>query len=120
MIDYAGTDCYIIVGDTDNPGESWGDQSQEPFEPGETPGQTNWEAALEEAFDDHFCNARAFLVERGMEVTGLIPTADDLENMNCGRVPDSLRVDWTHFNVYGYYAKAFAVYEKGVELGYWE
>ncbi|HAM16002.1 MAG TPA: hypothetical protein DCP91_09145 [Eggerthellaceae bacterium] len=119
MIQHAGCESYIIVGDTDDPGTSIGDLRQEAFEPGEGAGETDWERALREAFGDHFVNMRVYLIEHGLAVTGLKPTAQDAELAAQGCVSPQLRHDWTHLNSYGYYAQALAIYEKGTQLGYW-
>ena len=79
-----------------------------------------WETALREAFGEHFINMRAFMIEHGLETVGLEPTEQDLDDLANGRVPEQLKDDYTHFNSYGYYAKGLAIYEKGVELGYWK
>ena len=78
-----------------------------------------WETALREAFGEHFINMRAFMIEYGLETAGLEPTEQDLDDLANGRVPEQLKDDYTHFNSYGYYAMGAAVYQKGVELGYW-
>ena len=119
MIERAGCEDYFIIGDTDDPGTSFADMSQEPFPEGTGAGETSWEAALREEFGDHFINMRAFLVERGLETAGLEATEEDEEDANRGCVSEQLRADWTHLNSYGYYAQAVAVYERGRDLGYW-
>lgn len=120
MLEFADCDRYIIVGDTDDPGTSFGDPSQRAIPRGMGPGETRWEMALEGAFGDHFINMRVFLIEHGLETAGLEVTPEDAEAALTGRVPGQLRADWTHLNSYGYYAQAIAIYEKGQELGYWE
>lgn len=119
MLSYARCEQYIILGDTDDPGTSLGDPDQKPFEEGVTPGETAWEAALREAFGDHFINMRAYLIEYGLSLVGLTPTEKDMELLSHGCVPEQLRSDWTHLNSYGYYVQARAVYDRGVALGYW-
>ena len=119
MIDHAGCEDYIIIGDTDDPGTSVADSSQEAFPDGTGTGETAWETALREEFGDHFINMRAFLVERGLDVAGLEATDDDREAAERGCVSEQLRSDWTHLNSLGYYAQAVAVYERGRDLGYW-
>ena len=52
MIDYTGSENYIIVGDTDDPGTSLADNSQSYLEDGDDyvgADDTAWEAALREA-----------------------------------------------------------------------
>ena len=118
MIEKSGTQCYIIIGDTDNPTEAYdSEQYESDIEVGTK--DNVWETALREAFGEHFINMRAFMIEHGLETVGLEPTEQDLDDLANGRVPEQLKDDYTHFNSYGYYAMGAAVYQKGVELGYW-
>ena len=113
---------YIIVGDTDDPGTSLADDNQGEFnEDGSYVGigDTAWEAALREAYGQHFFNTRTYMIQNGLTDCGLSTTTDDLENYKKGNISKQLRYDWTHFNSYGYYAKGIGIYKKGVELGYW-
>ena len=119
MIDRSECNNYIVIGDTDDPGTSIADVLQEPLIAGWDSDETDWEAALNEAFGDHFINMRVFLIDRGLETAGLEATEEDDEAAKRGCVSEQLRSDWTHLNSYGYYAQAMAVYEKGLELGYW-
>lgn len=119
MIEHAGCDDYLVIGDTDDPGTSIGDLRQEAFAQGTGPGETAWEAALSRAFGDHFINMRAYLIEHGLEVTGLEPTPEDIDMAQRGCVSSQLRADWTHLNSYGYFAQAMGIYQRGLELGYW-
>ena len=95
---------YIIVGDTDNPGES---------------ADTLWEQALYDAFGEHFLNTRLYLMENALSDCGLTPTENDIIDIQTGNLPEQIRADFTHFNSYGYYSKAKAIYLKGIALGYW-
>lgn len=118
MIANSGTECYIIIGDTDNPDESIeGDYYIDNPEAGLE--ETLWEAALREAFGEHFINMRMYMLENALDVTSLEPDTEDEESLLQGRVPESLKYDYTHLNSYGYYTVGVAVYEKGIELGYW-
>lgn len=122
IIDFCQCSDYIIVGDTDNPNLSE-DVNQGIFdENGEYIGtkNTNWEAALQEAFGSHFLNTRVYLIENGLSDCGFIQTQEDMFDAQMGFISTQLRSDWTHFNSYGYYSKGKAIYLKGVELGYWE
>lgn len=119
MIDRSGCEDYLILGDTDDPGTSVGDTSQVPFTEDYAPKETSWEAALREAFGDHFLNMRVFLIKHGLEISGLTPTAEDVANARLGCISKQLRSDWTHLNAHGYFAKAVAVYQRGIKLGYW-
>lgn len=115
---YAG---YIILGDTDDPGES-ADWCQDIYDDnGDYAGlhATLWEQALEDAFGEHFLNTRLYLMENALSDCGLTPTEDDIIDMETGNLPEQIRADYTHFNSYGYYSKAKAIYLKGIALGYW-
>ena len=110
-------DCseFIIVGDTDNPGESIADTLQSCTDEDGNPiglAETEWEKALSEAFGEHFINMRLYLIDNGLNIVGLETEDTDLEGYNYGRISDKLRSDWTHFNGYGYYAQAVGIYEK--------
>lgn len=122
MIENAGCDYYIIVGDTDDPGTSIADTSQSFRNEDGTyigVGDTAWEATLREAYGEHFINMRTYLIENGLADAGLKATKGDYRGFRRGRISKQLRSDWTHFNSYGYYSKGIAIYAKGVELGYW-
>ena len=107
MINSAGCKYYIIIGDTDDPYYDAG------------VGETAWEATLHEAFGEHFINMRLYLIEHGLSDCGLETTFADMEGYCNGEISKQLRADWTHLNAYGYYSKGLAVYQKGVQLGYW-
>ena len=119
MIANSGAEYYIIVGDTDNPDESIEAQY---YESSEEVGLNNtyWETALEEEFGEHFLNMRTYMLSQAIETTGLAYSEDDIADISYGRVPESLKSDYTHLNSYGYYAMGVAIYEKGQQLGYWD
>ena len=119
MIEHSGCKDYLIIGDTDDPGTSIADLRQQPFAPGTGPGETAWEAALRKEFGDHFINMRVYLIEHGLDVCGLKRNRADRAMADKGCISTKLRYDWTHFNSYGYYAQAYGIYERGLELGYW-
>ncbi len=119
MIRHSGCKDYLIIGDTDDPGTSIGDRNQEPFKKGEGPGVTAWEKALEKEFGRRFINMRVYLIENGLSVCGLARAKEDNVDASYGRIPHRLRSDWTHLSSYGYYAEAYGIYERGVDLGYW-
>ena len=55
-------------------------------------------------------------------INALDETDEDRERAEKGLISLQLRNYWidnTHLNGYGYRAQAYAVYEKGIELGYW-
>lgn len=59
------------------------------------------------------------LMENALSDCGLTPTENDIIDIQTGNLPEQIRADFTHFNSYGYYSKAKAIYLKGIELGYW-
>ena len=117
----SGCKYYIVLGDTDDPADSADANQGEYGEDGNYVGigDTAWEAALREAYGEHFFNTRTYMIQNGLTDCGLDTTTDDLENFMKGNISEQLRYDWTHFNCYGYYSKGIGVYKKGVELGYW-
>lgn len=112
---------YIIVGDTDDPGDSADPSQGIRDDDGNKMGrsETKWETALREAYGAHFLNTRLYLITNGLKDVGMLTTKRDLRFFSNGMISTKLRADWTHFNSYGYYAQAKAIYLKGVELGYW-
>lgn len=122
IIQNSGCKYYIIVGDTDNPGTSLADTLQKRRNEDGTRiglGDTAWEAALREAYGDHFINMRTYLIENGLDNVGFNATRKDLLEFRRGNISKQLRYDWTHLNSYGYYSKGLGIYKKGIELGYW-
>lgn len=134
MLSYSGCDKYIIIGDTDDPINSVDDMVSERAQLNKKEKkkdrnkdgnkakniETSWETALRLEFGDHFINMRNFLIENGLDIAGLEKTKKDERQQKRGNISKQLRSDWTHFNSYGYYAKAVGVYQKGQELGYWK
>lgn len=123
MIVANNCDYYIIVGDTDDPGDSIAEWWETDVDAQGNPRglmTTEWENALSQAYGDHFLNTRLYLIENGLSDCGLEETEEDSEGYEYGKISSQLRYDWTHFNAYGYYSQALAIYKKGVELGYWD
>ena len=121
LISKAGTDRYIIISSTDDPNDFeqiWG-YTTEPVGLADT-----WyEAELREAFGEHLFVARKYLVEKGLEVTGLTETEEDRERAAFGLISLQFRepeLDNTHLNAAGYTATAHGIYELGQQLGYWK
>ena len=122
IIERFGNPYYIIIGDTDDPGDSADANQGMRDSEGNKIGRndTYWEAALREAYGEHFLNTREYMITNGLRDTGLLTTKRDLRYFQNGMISKKLRADWTHFNSYGYYTKAKAIYLKGVQLGYWQ
>lgn len=122
IIERFGSPYYIIVGDTDDPEDSADPNQGMKDENGNWVGifETYWETALRQAYGDHFFNTRVYMLTNGLSDAGKITTRRDLNNIKKGKIPKKLRADWTHFNSLGYYSKAMGIYQKGIELGYWD
>lgn len=127
MIEHSGCEDYIIVGDTDDMGNSASSKVVEEEEAFYTEEngykaiyETSWDKALEDAFGEHFINMRAYILQNGMDMCHLTPSEEEEYQLSAGMIPDQLRSDWTHFTCYGYYVQAVGIYEKGVELRYWK
>jgi len=74
------------------------------------------EAQFLKAFGRRFINIRDYLSKYGMDDNGLKPTQTDISQMSVGQVPDSLRVDPTHLNDFGYASVAKAVHSRLLEF----
>ena len=69
-------------------------------------------------YGNKFFPTRKMLVEYGLDIMEIVPTQQDIQDMNVGRVPESLRSDAVHLNTSGYTAlgKLLADFIRG--LGY--
>lgn len=78
------------------------------------------ENEMEKEFGKHYINLREYLSTEGLDDAGLLPTEEDLKNMEEGIVPVSLRSDDVHLNATGYELLGKLVYERMAECGFWE
>lgn len=69
-------------------------------------------------YGSKFFPTRRMLVDYGMTIENLTPTATDLANISAGLIPESLRVDSTHLNGSGYDALGILLGYKMFSLGY--
>jgi lysophospholipase L1-like esterase len=76
------------------------------------------DAAMREAFGNHFFPTRTMLVNYGLDVAGITPTAQDETDIASGTVPTSLRSDHIHLNADGYTALGTILASFIVGLGY--
>ncbi|MBE6574218.1 MAG: hypothetical protein E7652_07480 [Ruminococcaceae bacterium] len=113
IIDYAGTDEYIIVGYTAD------------MYIGNNNYRTcvdDFNALMAEQWGDKFLNVKAYMgTEQCLADHEIEPTEQDIEFLNKGWIPPSLLEDSAnliHFNQLGYDIVADMVAEKIVELGY--
>ena len=69
-------------------------------------------------YGNKFFPTRKLLVENGLTINGLTPTAQDTTDISNGTVPTSLRYDHVHLNAYGYTALGKMLADKIKSLGY--
>ena len=67
-------------------------------------------------FGNHFLNVRKYLEDYGLLDNGLSDDSNTIYNDSA--IPDALYADGTHFNQYGYYSVAKAIYLFGKDKGY--
>ena len=66
----------------------------------------------------HYFNTRYMLSKYGMDIMNLTPTSSDVDEMNSGKVPSSLRSDSVHLNAKGYTALGKMLAQKIRACGY--
>lgn len=69
-------------------------------------------------YGNKFFPTRTLLVDYGLTINGLTPTAQDETDIANGTVPTQLRSDSTHMNAYGYTAIGKMLADKIRSLGY--
>lgn len=69
-------------------------------------------------YGNKFFPTRTLLVDYGLTINGLTPTAQDETDIANGTVPTQLRSDGTHMNAYGYTAIGKMLADKIRSLGY--
>ena len=109
MIKHTNSEKYIVIGmPTHYTASSIADQK-------------NCDRIIGNVFGNHYINLYDYLSSAyALDAIGITPTAQDITDINDGKVPTSLRYDGTHLNQYGYELMAQQVYEKGIYLGYWD
>ena len=75
-------------------------------------------------FGNHYLNIREYICKYGIDYANslganITPSSDDEEMLSKGEIPSCLRIDGVHGNYWYYQIVAKAVYDKGVDLGYW-
>ena len=109
IVDYSNTDKFIIIGRSNV--SYTGDF-----------GKTYHEKMLLE-YGRKYINITEYLCKYGLSDLNITPTDTDIERMNNGAIPSSLLAnypsDTVHMTAGAYGIVARLVYERGVELGYW-
>lgn len=78
------------------------------------------EETLTKKYGAKYIPSRALLVEQGLTIAGITPTAQDNTDIENGIVPTSLRSDDVHLNASGYTALGKLVADKIRSLGYFD
>lgn len=104
MVQHLNTERYIIVG----------------IHYGNTATLITQENELLKHFGDKFFNWRKYISSNAMYDFGITPTADDLTDMQNGRIPRSFLTDTVHINSGGYMILGWKLYERMIQLGYIE
>ena len=108
MLEAAECDKYIIVGLTYAGGIPEIDAVNE---------------ALDKEFGDHFVDIRKYMLNRGLADSGITPSDQDIEDIQKGEIPSSLRSDHIHGNKIYHRMLGEQIYRRMVYLGYvpeWE
>ena len=103
MIEHANSDNYIIVGLTSKD---------------YMPDIENVNNALEKEYGNKFLDFRKYLLENGLNDSGLTASSQNLENIRNGEIPISLRSDNIHGNNYYYTMLGKQLKNKIIELNY--
>lgn len=97
-----GTERYLVLGLTTGTAEE----------------RKELEDAMAANFGDHYINLREYLSTNALSDAGIEPTDEDKELMAVGSVPISLRSDKIHLNATGYELVGKLIYNRMVELRY--
>ncbi|MBQ0139044.1 MAG: hypothetical protein KBT36_07090 [Kurthia sp.] len=78
------------------------------------------EKMMESEYGERYINIKEIISDNGLERAGIEPTAEDIKAMEKGMIPPSLLSDNVHFNSKGYELIGNIVYERMVEIGYFD
>ena len=96
MIDFSGSENYIILGLTSGTKEQ----------------RAELEALMTKEFGARYVNLREYLSTKGLQDAGLTATPMDIEAMQEGEVPPALLHDHVHFNARGYELIGQIIYQQ--------
>ena len=85
---------------------------------GSTTSRSDEESQMLSKYGVHYFNTRNMLSKYGMSIMNLTPTTSDVNEMNNGEVPSSLRSDSVHLNANGYTALGKMLAQKIRACGY--
>lgn len=105
IVDYSKNRNYLIIGRSNASYIStWG---------------TAYNRGMMLAYGRKYINIVEYLSKYGLSDLGISPTSEDETAMSNGLIPPSLKTDSTHLITDAYGIVVRLVYERGVELGYW-
>lgn len=78
------------------------------------------ESAMSDEYGSQYINLREYMSTQGLTDAGIEATEEDLEMMEQGMTPASLKADNTHFNAVGYELIGNLIYQRMDELGYFD
>jgi len=96
------TDRFLIIGITEKTAAEYAE----------------YDAVMKEYYGNKFLDLRDYLVNHALDDAGITPTEADLECIAVGMVPESIRIDEVHLNAKGYELMGIQVYNRLMELGY--
>ena len=76
--------------------------------------------AMEAEYGEHYINLREYMATKALSDAEIEPTADDERAMQQGSTPPSLLSDPVHFNAEGYTLIGDLIFEKMLELGFFD
>ncbi|MGA0604850.1 hypothetical protein ACO2Q0_02530 [Phenylobacterium sp. VNQ135] len=79
---------------------------------------TDYEADLAELYGDRYVPIRRILIDDGLAICGITPSAGDLTDISRDIVPRSLRTDDVHLNDYGNFVVFLTLLRKNLEMGW--
>lgn len=95
---------FIVIGLTTEDAEYWNEL----------------EKKMESEYGERYINLREIISTSGLEMVEIEPTDEDLVAIEKGAIPPSLLSDNIHFNSTGYDLIGNIIYERMVEIGYFD
>ena len=101
---------YLIVGVTNGTTEGVGTSNHTAI--------VKHNSLLKARYGQFFLDIRRGLIDRGLTLAGLTPTAGDVTDIAADRIPGQLMADSLHMNSLGYLAVSELIAEKLLQLGW--
>lgn len=110
IIKHIGHDRWIVVGEWLGANDTEGTDTRAAI--------TAWNRRAAHRWGDHFVDIQGYAVSRGLAEEGIVPTAEDEDDIARGVVPSSLRRDGLHPNGPGFEVIGGLVADRIRELGW--